>query len=399
MIRACALAALMVVVVSAVNPIVILPGLMGSGLEAERVNANGIPWPCEKNDDWEKVWADVEGMTVDYPCWKYVMQLQVDSMGVSSSFPGITVRNPLNSTYAVACLDPANSITCLASMYLGNWFNFMKTKGYTLQHDLDAVPFDFRLSPLNHYQPGGFFSRLKTRIETMYAQTGNTKVALLGHSMGGAWAALFMNTYVNATWKATYLARYVSIAGVYSGAPKAMKAVLVGDTEGVPFPSELIQEIIATWAGVMSLMPSNNNVTSIWTQPLITLSGQNYYAKDIPTFMHMMGFSNFADIVDIVRNVNMASAPGIETHCMMSKGISTIMALSFKSLSGSDRWNPTFTMGDGDGTVPFISLSVCSGWSGKQSQPVTTQLFSSEHLAIISSDQSAWNYILQTVNP
>jgi len=381
-------------------PLVILPGLLGSVLEAQRVNATGIPWPCDANNPWEKVWVDIEGLTIDYPCWKYCMELTVNRSGYTSPNPGISVRNPLNHTYAVACLDPANSITCSATEYLGDFLQYLYKNGYIQEVNVAVMPFDFRISPLNYYEDKGFFHDLAQRIETLYAANNNTKVALLGHSMGGFLSNLFLNTFVSTAWKQQYIAKFISVASPFGGAPKALRSVIAGESEdGIPLPVWWLQPVTSTWVGLLALFP-NNRTNMSGSEILVTVGSTNYGVNDLAKVLSLPGInlSVFGSILDNIRYLDAQSPPGVPTVCLIGYGFDTEYAFNFSSLSGDDRWNPVVTNGPGDSTVPAASLEVCATFSGRQPQPVSVWRFNSSHEDIISSNTAAWATILAALN-
>ena len=74
----------------------------------------------------------------------------------------------------------------------------------------------------------GYYSNVKQLIEEMYAESHNTKVTLVVHSMGGPITLYFLNNVVDQAWKDKYIHAFVPLAGAWSGGNKALQAVISG---------------------------------------------------------------------------------------------------------------------------------------------------------------------------
>lgn len=78
-------------------------------------------------------------------------------------------------------------------------------------------------SRISHYNNNLMFNhilnRLKKLVEDTYKTSGNEKVVLVSHSLGGLTISTFLHS-VSQQWKDTYLHAWVSAAGVFGGAVK-----------------------------------------------------------------------------------------------------------------------------------------------------------------------------------
>ena len=330
---------------------------------------------------------------------------------------------------------------------------------YTVKHNLDVVPYDFRLGVADkykHFGPGnaygGYFIEVKQRVEQMYRDNGNAKVTLCGHSLGGTLAVLFLNTYVDQKWKDTYIARLISVAAPYAGTMNALQAAVVGENVGSPLPLWTLQPLIATWPGMYMLFPMLHNATAhIWspdrvlmrigtetaraktllqksseksnskpdtnsqslksphkgcimnfsdkpTQPL-----REYTVRDLPQLVRDMPHMEdiYGDLLEsLPASANYYSPPGVPVDCIYSNGVRTTDRIEIDSTADSDRYNPRLhTTQEGDGTVTFGSLQLCSRWGGEQRQEVKTFFFPGiDHVEIMAGHPEVWRLIYQRVN-
>ena len=60
----------------------------------------------------------------------------------------------------------------------------------------------------------GYFEAVKKEIEDMYTQSGNTKVTVVVHSMGGPVSLYFFTSgIVTQQWKDTHINAYITLSG------------------------------------------------------------------------------------------------------------------------------------------------------------------------------------------
>ena len=79
----------------------------------------------------------------------------------------------------------------------------------------------------------GYFHDLQMLIEKMYNTNDESKVTLVTHSMGSLVTLHFLTQRVSQQWKDKYIDQFISMAGVWLGAAKMIKALASGDTDGM----------------------------------------------------------------------------------------------------------------------------------------------------------------------
>jgi len=72
-----------------------------------------------------------------------------------------------------------------------------------------------------------FYRNFKALIEETYAMNNNTRVVLLGHSMGNPTALYFLNHQAQ-SWKDKFIQSFVSLAGVWGGSVKTLRLFASG---------------------------------------------------------------------------------------------------------------------------------------------------------------------------
>lgn len=72
-----------------------------------------------------------------------------------------------------------------------------------------------------------YFVNLKKLIEDTYQMNNNTPVVMIAHSMGGPMSLYFLNLQSQA-WKNMYIAKLVTLSGVWGGSMKAVKVYAIG---------------------------------------------------------------------------------------------------------------------------------------------------------------------------
>lgn len=74
-----------------------------------------------------------------------------------------------------------------------------------------------------------YFVKLKNLIEETFRANNNTPVIIVAHSMGGPMTMYFLSSQSQA-WKNMYIARLITLSGVWGGSMKAVKVYAIGKT-------------------------------------------------------------------------------------------------------------------------------------------------------------------------
>lgn len=72
---------------------------------------------------------------------------------------------------------------------------------------------------------------MKTLVEETYEKSGNQRVTLIVHSMGGPMSLVFLQMQPQ-KWKDKYVDKIISLAGAWAGSVKAIKVFAIGDDLG-----------------------------------------------------------------------------------------------------------------------------------------------------------------------
>lgn len=304
----------------------------------------------------------------------------------TSNAPGVLTRiDGFGKAESVEFVDPAR-------VYGTNYFDSIIKRlvdyGYEKDKNIFGAPYDFRRAP-NELE--GYFVDLKNLIERAYRDNGNERVSFICHSMG-CLNALYFLSHNTQEWKSKHMRSLISLAGVYGGAVKAMKAFASGDNFGViVVPSLGLRKDVRTFPSLAHLMPASEIFPA--EQVLVTHRGKNYTVNDYKQFFddikYPIGYEMWLDVRNLTSPLN---PPGLETHCLHGQKVSTPEQLDY-SVGYFPDAKPRVVYGDGDGTVNLISLQSCYTWVDKQKEPLFYRSFPSlDHMTILS-DTKVMDYL------
>ncbi|CAL8093808.1 unnamed protein product [Calicophoron daubneyi] len=229
-----------------------------------------------------------------------------------------------------------------------------------------GAPFDFRKAPNEN---PNFNDDLKKLIEDAYTKGNNSRVILLGHSLGSLYSLVFLKTQ-SAAWKQKYVHAFLSVAGPLGGSVKALKIEASGDNFGVYLTSSLnFRQVQRSMPSLAFLLPD----TRLWPPdvPLIVTPAVNYSAYDMQKFFgdvnYTIGYRMMQDTKIVVDSFD-GPRDIDHVYCIHGANLSTPTQLVYLPptfyRSGFPDQYPQLVMGDGDGTVSVRSLEVCSYWNG-----------------------------------
>lgn len=113
--------------------------------------------------------------------------------------------------------------------------------GYSPGKTLFGAPYDFRLpvDALMQSKTLGtnntFEEDLRLLIERAYNSSGNKRVHIVTHSLGGPTILYFLNRRP-LSWKDKFVSSFIPIAGPFAGSLKALKTMVSGDNLGMEVP-------------------------------------------------------------------------------------------------------------------------------------------------------------------
>ncbi len=246
-----------------------------------------------------------------------------------------------------------------------------QNQGYTEGKDLFTFPYDWR------YGVSGVIGStttnvtlLQQKIQDIMAQTGSSKVDVVAHSTGG----LLVKKYVMDHPADNHIGKAVFVGVPNTGAPKAVKVLLQGDSFGVPWLADSeMQKLAQNFPIIYDLIPSQQYYTTkgsyikIINQGIFTYSTQDLDFNQSNNFLtsdhsansqaltnannlHSLSFDNF----------DMRSA-GVDVYAIDGCKTGTIGKVIERRSTGL--FGGTTTTYDepeevpGDGTVPLESAT------------------------------------------
>lgn len=363
------------------NPVVLVPGDGGSQFQAKLNKPSSVARYCVKQTDYYfDLWLNLE-LLVPYviDCFVDNMRLVYDNKTrTTSNSPGVDIRIPgFGETETVEYLDHSElSLTT----YFHNIVEGLVKLGYEKNVTIKGAPYDFRKAP---NELGEYINNLQALIEETYYSNGNTKVVLLGHSMGNP-MALFLLNKMSKSWKAKFIQCLISLAGVWGGAMKPIRLMISGDNLDVPIVKSInVRREQRSMPSTAWLMPSDE----FWSpdEVLVVAPERNYTIKDIKQLFQDIeyppGYMMWEDTKDLIKPLR---APGVELHCLHGTNVSTPGQFIYTKKTWKVS-SPETIPDNGDGTVNTRSLVGCLRFKDKQSQPVYHKVFDkAEHMQILN---------------
>jgi len=374
------------------RPIVIVPGIGGSQIEA-KLNRNSTQhyWCYSKINHWFTIWLSIEELLpwAKY-CWIDNIKLEYDEKAKTMvNTEGVETRVPaFGNTSAIEWLDP--SLHGPGVYFYPLVDSLCRLMGYERGKNLRAAPYDFRLDPSSAWD---YFIRLKQLIEETYHANNNQKVLLTSHSMGTPYTLYFLRNQTQ-EWKDTYLEAWVSISGVFAGSVKAILAYISGDGFGIPKILDnpfYLRAFQRTFSSLPFILPDPR----FWGKDefLVKTFNKSYTVNDFDDLFDDIGFPLAKKIRNFVPLPWHDEPPNIKMYCFHGREMETPGLLTYRKGYFPD-YMPDITFDDGDGTVTARSLQACLNWKDKQQQPIIHQEFKrAEHNGILGDARFLRHFI------
>ena len=185
---------------------------------------------CTLSDShWTRVWLNINAITWSTDCWYYNLGITFNNVTMQyENSPGVDVR-PIDfgGLSGIDYLDYALGYPITVTGYFAPLIADLEEVGYKAGVDLFGAPFDWRLAD----QPD-MYAQLKELMENASRANGGRKVHIVAHSYGNIQTSLFLKTVPKA-WVDQYFGSFISVAAPWSGAPKALRAIISGDDFGM----------------------------------------------------------------------------------------------------------------------------------------------------------------------
>lgn len=125
-------------------------------------------------------------------------------------------------------LTPNNPLTQLVSYVFGPVIKALVRVGYEDGLNLDAAPYDWRLTPAELERRDGYFTRTMAQVERLYESNGRTPVVLVCHSLGTR-VGHYLCDFAGREWCDRHVHTYMPVGAPHLGAPKALRGNITGD--------------------------------------------------------------------------------------------------------------------------------------------------------------------------
>ncbi|XP_065075238.1 phospholipase A2 group XV-like [Ochlerotatus camptorhynchus] len=354
------------------SPVILVPGLGGSRLEAKLDKPSRVSFLCSKKTDaFYDIWLNVENLApFAINCLSDNLRLVYNNESrTTESSPGVTVQVAgWGYSDAVEWLCRSRSSRCA---YYVNLVDTLVANGYIRGFSVQSAPYDFRLP---YYEFNLFYTWLTKEIEGAFELNSDTPVTLIVHSMGGPMVLQFLQGQPQ-EWKDKYIKRVISLNGAWGGTVKSLKVYAMGDDLGSWIvSSSALRALQITTPSLAWMMPNPlfwkpQTILAKTKTKVYTLENLQDFYEDID---FPLGWEMYQDVLPYVKNF---TAPGVEIYCFYGTNVPTIEQLDYGEayeLTGT----PEFIQGDGDGTINRISLEACKYWASEQKQPVHVREYS-----------------------
>lgn len=315
------------------NPVIIVPGIMGSKLE---------------NENGEEIWMSLVRMALSIDDG-HLLDLQMDNDG--SSIFNITASDIITEVnIPLFSRDTFNSL-----------INTLINIDYQDNIDLFIFPYDWRLD----INTSSDF--LSSKIIEIKQQTGSKKVDIIAHSMGGLLLKKYLSTYGGLS-----IGKFIDIGTPHFGAPKSFITLMYGDVDISILNKNTLKQISKNMPSIYQLLPSRNYFDE--SNPeykyyvLDGLNGNSRLNFD-QTKEYLKNADRNSLLVDNadtfheeIDSLNPADY-GVETYNIVSCGVPTLGQIFVLEEKSPDKFKYNLRMIDGDGTVPLRSAEAITASS------------------------------------
>lgn len=212
------------------TPVIIVPGVMGTELK----------------DDTQLLWLNLEKMLTD------IGDDFLDSLSFSEDLESKNSVDILN-------IITKKEISNLSLFnYSDKLINEFKKAGYIVDTSSEATlftfPYDWRYGVTGLNTDGKISADLlKEKIQEVLDQTGSEKVDIVAHSTGG----LIVKKYIVNNPETHHINKAVFVGVPNTGAPKAVKALIQGDSADIPWLSSTeMKKLSRNFPVAYDLLPS-----------------------------------------------------------------------------------------------------------------------------------------------
>jgi hypothetical protein len=313
------------------NPVLIIPGIMGSYLE--------------RASDGKELWPNI-GEMITSPSDSFMDELKMDENGIS--------ENNINTGDIIRK-------AAISDVYDG-LIKELEGAGYIEGTNLFVLPYDWRQDIAISADV-----TLKNKIEQLKNITG--KVDVVAHSMGG----LLLKKYIY-DFGSGSIGKFIDLATPHLGSPKISKVLLFGDDLGITLGflganQNTVKNISRNMMSNYELLPSIKyltlsntdyrnylyNESYLFNPPYLPQANMNY--DDSIFYLGSSGLNeNLLENNKFLHN-QIDDLSYDNSYNIVGCGLATIGKIWFKGKdkNGNDKYDLTYI--NGDGTVPLRSAT------------------------------------------
>lgn len=329
-------------VVTKTIPVILIPGIGGSRLEAE-----------EKGKTTE-IWLGLGDslIGINDPKHRRLLSLEPvkpNSVDVQPRERGVTIY-PERADEGFSAIEylsysPLDPVRNMTEQYYSMVKKLEKT-GYRKHRTMFAMPYDWRYSSTKNS------TYLKQKIDLALQRSGARQVHLVVHSMGGL---LVRETLLSNISYQSKVNRIVYMGTPFLGSPRAYQAIRFGYNFSIPWMDEETGKIISEYApAVYELLPSKKyfETVSFLKKNRTDLFSYDEFLNDKKVQLHYAPLVKQGGALHEKWENKTINVP---QYSIIGTGQSTFLGYWFDAYH--NEWAPYYDPGLGDGTVPYISAN------------------------------------------
>jgi len=347
--------------VSALAPVVIIPGIGGSQMRMKLEGAHQAHWYCLTDAPWYGAWVSiVELQPTNIDCFNDQFSVHFDkATGKYSNTSGVDIK-PVPGLEGLMYLDSSFETP---SEYFYAMVTWLEDRGYKDGVNLHGETYDWRFGP-DGLKQLGYFDRLKATIEATTEANGE-RVVLVSHSLGSLVSQAFLSM-VDVSWTANHIKAWFPIAGPFGGASVVTEGYASGYVFKLSYliPYNYLRQIERSAPSGIVLLPQSFGYGEDFT--VIQTPSKNYTAsvESLREMIVDLKLNNTLAIFDWMRKVGAQTdqlpppPAGLPIYAYYGSAVQTIVTVVYDTdLSGDFDAEPSSRVfGDGDGTVPVFSV-------------------------------------------
>ncbi|MEJ8544229.1 lipase/acyltransferase domain-containing protein [Brevibacillus borstelensis] len=327
-------------VTSSTIPVILIPGIGGSRLQAEEKRVTS------------EAWLDLSNIALGirdprhrrFLALKPVAKNSVEVESLNRGF-AIYPEKEDGGFRAIEYLSylPLDKVKHEAEQY-ASMVKRLESEGYEKNSTMFAMPYDWRYSNKDNAK------YLKEKIDEALNTTGARQVQLVAHSMGGL---LTRETLLSNVSYQPKVKRIIYMGTPFLGSPRAYQAIQFGYDFGVPLLHEGTGKVIAEYApAVYELLPSPtyfDKATVLKRDPVYSFQ----YQDMVTDSRVRIAYTPLVRQAEALHNKWDKKTLRVQQYSIIGTGQKTLLGYEYHT--GRDMLTPFFDSGKGDGTVPYAS--------------------------------------------